>query len=132
MKHDNNTYSEKVMLRQTAVSLLTETPVVMETHGGIGDLWAAVYADVEEGVVFEKRPDRTTLLALQRPTWAEGFDALHAVRAVGGEQFIVEGWRDALWLRRTFPIDPRHSDCARSISRRCGRPGRRWSRREQG
>lgn len=67
---DNNTYSEKVMLRQTAVSLLTEPLVVMETHGGIGDLWAAVYRDVEDGVVFEKRPDRTTLLATQRPTWA--------------------------------------------------------------
>jgi predicted kinase len=39
---------------------------------------------------------RATYRRLQRPTWAEGFDALHAVRAVGGEQFIVEGWRDAL------------------------------------
>lgn len=69
-QQDNNTYSEKVMLRQTAVSLLNASPVIMETHGGVGDLWAAVYADVEDGVVFEKRPDRTTLLALQRPTWA--------------------------------------------------------------
>jgi len=37
-----------------------------------------------------------TYRRLQRPAWSEGFDALHYVRAVGRERFIVEAWRDEL------------------------------------
>ncbi|MDQ5911321.1 MAG: hypothetical protein QG599_3418 [Pseudomonadota bacterium] len=37
-----------------------------------------------------------TYRRLQRPIWAEGFDALYVVRAVGGKQFTVEEWRDAV------------------------------------
>lgn len=37
-----------------------------------------------------------TYRRLQRPAWSEGFDALHHVRAVGGQRFVVEAWRDEL------------------------------------
>lgn len=37
-----------------------------------------------------------TYRRLQRPAWSEGFDALHDVRPVGGQRFIVEAWRDEL------------------------------------
>lgn len=67
---DNSTYAQKVMLRQTALAQLADVPVVMETHGGVGDVWSAVYAHIETGVVFEKDPFRTPLLAQQRPSWS--------------------------------------------------------------
>ena len=68
---DNGTYQEKLMLRQTALRALGgATPVVMETHGGVGDLGATLYKDVVDGVVFEKESDRTLVLAHQRPSWA--------------------------------------------------------------
>ena len=87
---DNNTYPEKVMLRQTAVSLVDAPLVVMETHGDIGDIWATVYRDVAEGIVFEKRPDRTTLLAQQRETWAvyEG-DSARALALGAGAHLTI-------------------------------------------
>ena len=37
-----------------------------------------------------------TYRRLQRPAWSEGFDALHIVRSVGGQRFIVEAWCDEL------------------------------------
>jgi len=42
----------------------------METHGGYGAIWNQCYADVSSGVVFEKDPAKTQVLAVQRPTWA--------------------------------------------------------------
>lgn len=68
---DNSTFDQKIMLRQTAVRALNGvTPVVMETHGGIGDVFGTVYRDVVDGVVFEKDSSRTAVLAHQRPSWA--------------------------------------------------------------
>lgn len=68
---DNNTFSDKVMLRQTALRLLNgKRPVIVETHGGRGDVWSAVYNHVEDGVVFEKSPEKALELARQRPSWA--------------------------------------------------------------
>lgn len=70
-KHDNLTRAAKVMLRQTALRLLhDETPIILETHGGRGDIWSSVYHDVDDGVVFEKDPEKADYLAVQRPTWA--------------------------------------------------------------
>ncbi len=69
-QQDNTTFDQKIMLRHTALNLLTEPPVVMETHGGLGHVYQAIYTNVEDGVVFEKMPDRTIILAEQRPTWA--------------------------------------------------------------
>ncbi len=68
-KQDNITFDQKVMLRQTAVSLI-QNPVIMETHGGYGDVYQALYHEIENGVVFEKDANRTTHLAHQRPSWA--------------------------------------------------------------
>lgn len=70
-KHDNITLSQKVMLRHTALRYLRDaTPVICETHGGRGDVWSAVYTHVAEGVVFETDPDKSLLLAVQRPAWS--------------------------------------------------------------
>lgn len=88
---DNGTYQEKLMLRQTALRALGgATPVVMETHGGIGDLGATLYKDVVDGVVFEKESDRTLVLAHQRPSWAvyEG-DCVNAIRLGAGAHLTV-------------------------------------------
>ena len=70
-KQDNLTLRQKVMLRQTALAMLgDETPVICETHGGRGDVYASVYTRVENGVVFETDHDKSVILATQRPTWA--------------------------------------------------------------
>lgn len=42
----------------------------METHGGYGVIWQRCYSDIADGVVFEKDPDKTRILGIQRPTWA--------------------------------------------------------------
>lgn len=69
-KRDNSTFPQKVALRQEALRLLYASPVIMETHGGVGKLFDAVYAHVEQGVVFEKDADKTAVLGKQRPSWA--------------------------------------------------------------
>lgn len=57
------------MLRSKALSEL-EHPVVLETHGGLGKLYARCYGDIPAGVVFEKNPEKSGVLAKQRPAWA--------------------------------------------------------------
>jgi hypothetical protein len=47
-----------------------EHPVILETHGGTGKLYARCYGSVPEGVVFEKNPAKSGVLAKQRPAWA--------------------------------------------------------------
>lgn len=69
-KKDNSTLDDKVMLRAVALRHLGAEPVIMETHGGIGDVWASVYQHVWQGVVFEKDSVKASKLARQRPTWA--------------------------------------------------------------
>lgn len=70
-KRDNVTLSQKVMLRQTALRLLgDEEPVILETHGGRGDVWSACYSHVAQGVVFDKDAYKVDILTHQRPTWA--------------------------------------------------------------
>jgi hypothetical protein len=69
-KRDNLTLSAKVMLRHTALRLTGGRPVILETHGGHGDIWSAVYRGVTTGVVFEKDPDKADELVAQRPQWA--------------------------------------------------------------
>jgi hypothetical protein len=70
---DNSTYQQKVMIRQRMLSRMKAAgvePILMETHGGFGKLYAACYSDIRCGVVFDKDPDKAERLALQRPTWA--------------------------------------------------------------
>jgi hypothetical protein len=71
-KLDNSTYTQKVALRREAIERFDDDvkPVVMETHGGAGKLYDAVYAGFKQGVVFEKDPEKAGILAIQRPTWA--------------------------------------------------------------
>ena len=70
MKRNNSTFKEKVALRRVMLRQMSESPVILETHGGLGRLWAACYAGVRDGVVFEKDEGKAAYLARQRPTWA--------------------------------------------------------------
>lgn len=69
-KQDNDTYHDKVALRLAALHLVPEQPVVMETHGGLGEVWQACYHQLPTGIVFEKQELRAAFLSRQRPTWA--------------------------------------------------------------
>lgn len=66
---DNPTFTQKRALR---LSMLREVsdPVVMETHGGIGKLFASCYSTFKRGVVFEIDQAKADVLATQRPTWS--------------------------------------------------------------
>jgi hypothetical protein len=68
-KRDNSTFSQKAILRRMALARI-ENPVIMETHGGLGKLFAECYRGMGQGVVFEKKPERAAFLARQRPAWA--------------------------------------------------------------
>lgn len=70
MKRNNSTFKEKAALRRVMLRQMSEPPVVLETHGGLGRLWAACYAGLGTGVVFEKDEDKAAYLARQRSTWA--------------------------------------------------------------
>lgn len=73
IKRDNTTFSRKLTLRREVMRTLAVqglAPVVMETHGGFGAVWDAVYRSVERGAVFEKEPKRCDALILQRPGWS--------------------------------------------------------------
>ena len=69
MQKDNSTLALKTSLRRNALNEI-ESPVVMETHGGFGAIFAKCYFGVSDGVVFESKPDKAAALAKQRPTWA--------------------------------------------------------------
>lgn len=69
MQVDNSTFRYKAALRRRALAKI-DIPVVLETHGGAGKLYRAVYAHIEHGIVFEKDERKAELLAGQRPTWA--------------------------------------------------------------
>lgn len=58
----------------------------METHAGAGHLFMSCYQHITHGVAFEMDPDKTAILARQRPTWAVyECDCVPALRAgVGG------------------------------------------------
>lgn len=86
---DNSTLFKKLQLRRSVLAQL-EQPFVLETHGGYGKVWQQVYAHIEQGVVLEKDPKRTGVLAQQRPTWAvyEG-DCVAALREGAGSHLAV-------------------------------------------
>ena len=66
---DNQTFLEKSRLRKKLLRLAPQPPVILETHGGEGELYRACYTDVSEGVVFETDPAKAEVLVHQRPTW---------------------------------------------------------------
>ncbi len=69
MQKDNSTLPLKVSLRRKLLRLI-DNPVVLETHGGFGTVWAQCYFDLSGGVVMEKDATKADALAKQRPTWA--------------------------------------------------------------
>jgi len=73
------------MLRSKALFEL-EHPIVLETHGGFGKLYAACYSYLPTGVVFETNSFKSSFLGKQRPTWAVyEADCIRAMAAaVGG------------------------------------------------
>lgn len=70
---DNSSFAQKKALRKRALADLAALgvtqPVVLESHGGAGKLWAACYEHLPVGVVMEKSPDKAARLGLQRPHW---------------------------------------------------------------
>lgn len=87
---DNSTFHQKRALRQKALTWLSSIPVIMETHGGRGVLFESCYANVKEGIVFEKEAEKADILGEQRPTWrVYECDTLEALNAgVGGDMPI--------------------------------------------
>lgn len=69
MKKDNSTLSLKASLRRNLLREI-DSPVVLETHGGVGAIYARCYQSVAEGVVFETDASKAEYLARQRPAWA--------------------------------------------------------------
>lgn len=98
-KRDNSAYAQKVALRREMLKSV-DAPVIMETHGGTGRLFRACYAGVQEGCVFEKKPERVAFLAYQRPTWAvyEGNCILAIGEGAGAHLLVnvldVDPWGD--------------------------------------
>ena len=85
-QRDNSTFAAKVELRRLALQQVA-APIVLETHGGYGELYdACYYGMVDQGVVFEKEFARAAFLARQRPNWAvyEGECQLALAAGVGG------------------------------------------------
>lgn len=88
-RQDNSAFEQKVLIRRHALSLV-EQQVIMETHGGTGALYTKLYRRLMEGVVFEKHPDKTEILARQRPSWAVyEADCIQALRAGAGAHLAV-------------------------------------------
>lgn len=89
MQLDNSTFLRKRKLRLAALSQVPN-PVVMETHGGFGKLFASCYSTLTKGVVFEKDSSKADYLAQQRPTWSVyRCDVLPALRAGVGSHLPV-------------------------------------------
>lgn len=70
MQLDNQTFERKRRLRMAMIGRLGAAPVIMETHGGIGKIYASCYSTYHRGIVFEKDPAKSIALAQQRPTWS--------------------------------------------------------------
>jgi len=89
MQKDNSTLALKVSLRRLMLEHV-EAPVVMETHGGLGKVWEKCYQDISAGVVFEKDPEKSAKLGMQRPTWAVyEAECEEAIRAGAGSHLAV-------------------------------------------
>jgi hypothetical protein len=70
VRKDNSEGHLKASLRLQARRMLSGPITMLETHGGMGHLWRAVFADVTSGVVFEVESRKAEALAVQRPTWS--------------------------------------------------------------
>ena len=68
-KKDNSAFRQKVLLRKEALKHVSGDPVIMETHGGRGEIFRACYSHIQDGIVLEKDLNKSAILGLQRPTW---------------------------------------------------------------
>jgi len=66
---DNKTFLEKSHLRKLILEKVDD-PVILETHGGRGELFRRCYPHVKTGLVFETDPQKAEVLVAQRPNWA--------------------------------------------------------------
>jgi hypothetical protein len=88
-KKDNSTGDLKASLRKNLIKEI-QNPVVMETHGGKGVLFDKCYAGIDHGVVFEKSPDKTKILAEQRPGWfVYEANCLYGIKTGAGKSLPV-------------------------------------------
>lgn len=69
LQKDNSNLAAKLRQRRVALSLLAAPPVIMECYGGWGTLGQHLYAMAEQGIVFEKDPQKSAALAQLRPSW---------------------------------------------------------------
>jgi len=87
---DNTTLELKVQLRLMMLQRLSQPPVVIETHGGLGAVYERCYKSVTSGAVFEIDLDKATVLALQRPSWSVyEADCISALRAGVGAHLVA-------------------------------------------
>jgi hypothetical protein len=90
MQKDNSTFEQKKRLRLVMLRKVEKPVVVMETHGGIGKLYASCYSTIRDGVVFERDPAKADFLAHQRPSWAVyRCDVVRALRAGAGAHLEI-------------------------------------------
>ncbi len=133
---DNTTFRHKVALRRQALALL-ENPIILETHGGVGKLYRALYAGMA-GMVFEKDERKAEILAGQRPTWAVYHaDCVMALQAGAGSwlpiNFVDCDPYGAPWttlhafLQSDRPHPPSLVVVVNDGLRRAVRMGRAWS-----
>jgi hypothetical protein len=82
-KKDNSTFRQKIALRREALADCP-SPLILETHGGVGKIYGACYAEFPGGAVFEKDARKCDRLARQRPTWGVYESDSEKVLAAGG------------------------------------------------
>jgi hypothetical protein len=69
LQKDNSNFEAKLRQRRAALRLLGAPPVIMECYGGWGRLGQQLYDQVQDGITFEKDPNKVAALAQLRPTW---------------------------------------------------------------
>lgn len=88
-KKDNSTYKLKVSLRQRLLKRI-DAPIILETFGGYGKLYDALYYPYPAGCVMEKDAEKIDRLAEQRPTWAVyECDSIAAIAGGVGAHLLV-------------------------------------------
>lgn len=73
MALDNSSMAIKAAFRQIMLRDMAEKdvpPIIIETNGGVGEVYLNCYPSIETGTVFEKDEKKAEALATQRPGWA--------------------------------------------------------------
>lgn len=68
MQQDNSTLNKKVALRKIVLAEV-DSPIILETHGGVGEIYKRCYGAIPHGMVCEQDRELLAILARQRPTW---------------------------------------------------------------